>query len=235
MDGSRARIGLVVPANNTVIEPELRSVAPEGVAFRAARIPASGDLTRDAVLRMEGAVDRAVDDLSSSGVDLIAYADMVTTFVMEPGWNEARAGDVAARTGIPCVTAWTAMRDALAALGLSRFALGTPYPAAIHALARPFFEAEGYRVDRDATLDILAMSDVPKVTEERLAAFSRELAPEAALVLLATDLPTFGVVERLEAALRVPVLTSNQTLLRTALRAAGIADPIPGLGRAGRI
>ena len=235
MEGSRARIGLVVPANNTVIEPELRSLAPEGVAFRATRIPASGDLTRDAVLRMEGAVDRAVDDLSSSGVDLIAYADMVTTFVMEPGWNEARTGDIAARTGVPCFTAWTAMRDALTALGLSRFALGTPYPAAIHALARPFFEAEGYRVDRDATLDVLAMSDVPKVAGERLAAFSGELAPETALVLLATDLPTFGVVERLEDALRVPVLTSNQTILRTALRMAGVADPIAGLGLAGRI
>ena len=184
---------------------------------------------------MEGAVDRAVDDLSSSGVDLIAYADMVTTFVMEPGWNEARTGDIAARTGVPCFTAWTAMRDALTALGLSRFAFGTPYPAAIHALARPFFEAEGYRVDRDATLDILAMSDVPKVAGERLAAFSGELAPETALVLLATDLPTFGVVERLEDALRVPVLTSNQTILRTALRMAGVADPIAGMGLAGRI
>ena len=235
MHGSRARIGLVVPANNTVIEPELRSLAPEGVAFHATRVPASGDLTRQAVLRMEGAVDRAVDDLSSTGVDLIVYADMVTTFIMEPGWNEARTREIAARTGIPCITAWTAMRNTLTALGLSRFALGTPYPAAIHALARPFFEAEGYRIDRDATLDILAMSDVPKVTGERLAAFSREIAPEAALVLLATDLPTFGVVERLEDALRVPVLTSNQTILRTALRTAGIGDPIAGLGRSGRI
>ena len=230
-----ARVGLVVPANNSVIEPELRSLAPEGVVFHLTRIPASGDLTREAVLRMEGAADRAVEDLSSTGVDLIVYADMVTTFIMEPGWNEARTGEIAARTGIPCISAWTAMRDTLTALGLSRFALGTPYPAAIHALARPFFEAEGYGIDRDATLDIHAMSDVPKVTGERLAAFASELAPEAALVLLATDLPTFGVVERLENILRVPVLTSNQAILRTALRIAGIGDPIAGLGRPGRI
>ena len=42
MFGEAGRIGLVVPANNGVLEPELWSVLPEGVALYATRILARG-------------------------------------------------------------------------------------------------------------------------------------------------------------------------------------------------
>ena len=135
MLGARAKIGLVVPANNSVIEPEFWSALPPGVAAYATRVLARGNLTADAVRRMETQVDRAVEELAATGVDVIAYADMVTTFIMEKGWNEAKMEQIAAQTGVRCVSAWTALRDALAVLRVRRFALGTPYPAAIHASA----------------------------------------------------------------------------------------------------
>jgi maleate cis-trans isomerase len=233
MPGARAKIGLVVPANNSVIEPEFWSALPPGVAAYATRIMARGDLTVEAVHRMEGQVDRAVQELAATGVDVIAYADMVTTFIMEKGWNEARVAQISAQTGLRCVSAWTALRAALAALGVRRFALGTPYPAAIHATARPFFEAQGLQVLADATLDILAMREVPKVDADRLARFVAALPKDGAdaVVLLATDLPTFAVIEKLELASGCAVLTSNQTLLWASLRAAGVAERIPGLGK----
>jgi maleate cis-trans isomerase len=233
MLGARAKIGLVVPANNSVIEPEFWSVLPDGVAAYATRVMARGDLTADAVRRMETQVDRAVEELAATGVDVIAYADMVTTFIMEKGWNEARVAQISAQTGVRCVSAWTALRDALAALGVRRFALGTPYPAAIHAAARPFFEAQGLQVVADATLDILAMRDVPKVDAAMLERFVATLPKSGAgaVVLLATDLPTFEVIEKLEQAHGCAVLTSNQTLLWASLRAAGLKDRIPKLGK----
>lgn len=233
MLGARAKIGLVVPANNSVIEPEFWSALPPGVAAYATRVMARGNLTADAVRRMETQVDRAVDELAATGVDVIAYADMVTTFIMEKGWNEAKVAQIAAHTGRRCVSAWTALRDALAALGVHRFALGTPYPAAIHAAARPFFEAQGLEVVADATLDILAMRDVPKVDAATLERFVEALPKRgsAAVVLLATDLPTFAAIENLEQAHGCAVLTSNQTLLWASLRAAGVNDRIPKLGK----
>jgi maleate cis-trans isomerase len=182
---------------------------------------------------MEATVDRAVDELAATVVDAIVYADMVTTFIMEPGWNEAKTAAIAARTGVPCVSAWTALRDALAALGVRRFALGTPYPAAIHALCRPFFAARGLAITGDATLDILKMTDVPKVTPERVAALVDGLdrSGAEAVVLLATDLPTFGSIAALEARTGLPVLSSNQTILWRSLRVVGYDGPIDGLGR----
>ena len=112
-----------------------------------------------------------------------------------------RSSGFAQAPGIPALSAWTALRDALSFLGVRRFALGTPYPRAIHALARPFFKHRGYEVHADATLDIVAMRDVPAVGAERLSAFIAALDTQTcdAIVLLATDLPTFGCLAELEA------------------------------------
>ncbi|NKC31465.1 maleate cis-trans isomerase family protein [Falsiroseomonas selenitidurans] len=231
--GPAGRIGLVVPANNSVIEPEFWSALPPGAALYATRILARGDLTPDAVRAMEGAMDRAVEELAATGVDVILLADMVTTFIMEPGWNAHRTAQVAARTGTACASAWTALRDALAALGVRRIALGTPYPAAIHALAPPFFWANGFTVQGHATLDILAMRDVPEVRPDQLAGFVRALPWQQAeaVVLLATDLPSFASLAALEAAIGIPVISCNAALLWRALRLAGNATPIHGFGR----
>lgn len=233
MFGEIGRIGVIVPANNSVLEPELGTCLPPGVALYATRILAKGDLTPAAVIAMEGEVGRAVDELAATGVDVIVYADMVTTFIMENGWNEARTSAITADCAIPCISAWTALRDALSALGVKRFALGTPYPTAIHDLARPYFEKKGFTVTDDATLDITAMTEVPKVPPDRLDRFVRSLdATETeAVVLLATDLPTLASIKALEAATGLAVLSSNSCLLWSALRTIGVDAVMSELGQ----
>ncbi len=233
MFGEKGRIGVIVPANNAVLEPELWAHMPPGHALYATRILAQGDLTPDAVIAMEANVGRAVDELMATGVDVIVYADMVTSLIMPDGWNERRTAEIAAKAGVPCVSAWTALRDALAALEVRRFALGTPYPAEIHRLAPPFFTARGYRVTGEATLDIRAMTDVPKLAPETVRALAEGLdrADAQAIVLLATDLPSFAVIAAIERATGLPVLTSNQTLLWRALAMVGSGITDPSLGR----
>jgi maleate cis-trans isomerase len=217
--GANGRIGLIVPANNSVIEPEFWSVLPPGCAAHATRLLAKGDLTPDAIRRMERDADAALEAIAATGVDVIAYCDMVTTFIMEPGWNEAAVERFSRAAGVPCISAWTALRDALRKLGARRLAIGTPYPAAIHALVPKFFAERGFEVRTHATLDIVAMREVPTVDAERLKSFVRTLDPARcdALVLLATDLPTFGAIRELESEHGIAVLSSNQTLVWAAL------------------
>jgi maleate isomerase len=202
---------------------------PPGVVLYATRILARGDLTPDAVRKMEENVDRAVDELAATGVDVIAYCDMVTTFIMEAGWNEAKVADIEKRSETPALSAWTALRDALKSLGIKRFALGTPYPAAIHRLAPPFFKTHSFEVVSDSTLDILKMRDVPNVTPKQIRDFVARLDRKGAeaIVLLATDLPCFSVIAELEREFGLPVLTSNQTILWSAMRAVGKTNNTP--------
>jgi maleate isomerase len=231
--GRGGRIGLIVPANNSVIEPEVWSVLPSDVVIYATRLLVRGDLTPELVRTMERQLSSAVDAIAATGVDAIAYCDMVTTFIMEPGWNEATVARIGREAGVPAISAWTALRDALSALDISEFVLGTPYPASIHRLAPAFFRSHGLRVVDDATLDIRAVREVPTVAPERLLAFVEglRLYGAQAIVLLATDLPTFRVISDLENKTGLPVLTSNQTLLWSALRTLGRKDEIPALGR----
>ena len=231
--GKKGRIGLIVPANNSVIEPEFWSVLPPDYSVHATRILAKGDLTPEAVRRMERDTDAAMEAIAATGVDVIAYCDMVTTFIMEAQWNESAMARFSAATKIPCISAWTALRDALAKLGARRLAIGTPYPKKIHATVAPFFEARGFTVLSDATLDILSMSEVPTVDATRLGSLIKNLnlGNCDALVLLATDLPTFTVINSLENQLGIPVLTSNQTILWRALSELGGAAGMRTLGR----
>lgn len=229
--GAKGRIGLIVPANNSVIEPEFWSVLPQGFSVHATRILAKGDLTPEAIRRMERDTDAAVEQIAATGVDVIAYCDMVTTFVMQAQWNESSMRRFAQATGVPCISAWTALRDALAKLGARRLAIGTPYPAAIHALVPAFFQGKEFEVTSHGTLDILSMREVPTVDASRLNAFIKKLNPgnAEALVLLATDLPSFSSIASLEAQYGIPVLTSNQTLLWRAL--SGLGGSVANLGR----
>jgi maleate isomerase len=77
------------------------------------------------------------------------------------------------------------------------------------------------------------MSEVPKVTSDQLGdliASIRE-TPSDAIVLLATDLPTFADIKALEQQASRPVLSSNQVILWRALQACGVSDRPSGLGR----
>src|SRR3977135_2878795 len=98
---------------------------------------AKGDLTPAAVRLMEAEVDGAVAAIAATGGDVIAYCDMGTTFIMEAEWNDHAVQRTAASTGVPAISAWTALRDALARIGARRIALGTPYPNATHTRAPP--------------------------------------------------------------------------------------------------
>jgi maleate cis-trans isomerase len=230
--GSKGRIGLIVPANNSVIEPELWSVLPADVSLHAARILAKGDLTPQAIHRMESDAGAAVDQVAATGVDVIAYCDMVTTFIMQAQWNESNMDRFSKSTGVACISAWTALRDALAKLGARRLAIGTPYPRAIHALVPRFFQQRDFQVSGHATLDILAMREVPTVDAARLEGFVAKLNPRDcdAVVLLATDLPTFSSISSLESQYGVPVLSSNQTILWRALSYLDLGTGLRGPG-----
>ncbi len=233
MPEPRHKIGLIVPANNTVIEPELWSLSLPDVAFYATRIMAKGNLTGAAVLQMEETVDRAVDELVATGVDVIVYADMVTTFIMDRNWNEIRTAEIADRAAIPCVSAWTALRDALERLNITRFAVGTPYPADIHDLVSDYFTDKGYVITADATLDVLSMREVAKVKPGLIVRVARSIspAPAEAVVFLATDLHTFDILDQMENELALPVLSSNQTILWAALKTIEYSGEANGPGR----
>jgi maleate isomerase len=235
--GWRARVGLVVPANNQVLEPELYSVAPAGVAFHTSRLAlGTASISPAALEAMERQTDRALAEVAQAGVGVAVYACLSTSLVKGRAWDE-RFGD-RLRDGAPAVRLATVARsvvEALCSLGARRIAVASPYPPPVAALVAGYFAAWGLGVQAEAHLPTEDVRAVGAVTPAAVYRLARELAPALrradALVILATDLATFPILAALEADLGRPVVTANQAALWWAFRESGVAADGPALGR----
>lgn len=232
--GWKARIGLIVPSTNTINEPEFWRMAPEGVGIFTARAMLQGRATPESYFEMAKAVSGAADQLATAEVDIVAYGCTSGSFVCP---MEDLIDDMQTRTGRPALAAAGAVVAALRALGARRVALATPYIDFVNQREREFLQEQGFEVVSLEALDLghtqeerRGIGRVPPEAIDRLARLADR--PEADVVFIScTNLASLGVVERLEAELGKPVITSNQACFWACLRRLGLRDAIPGFGR----
>ncbi|MFC0531648.1 maleate cis-trans isomerase family protein [Phytohabitans kaempferiae] len=229
-----ARVGLVVPADNAVIEPELYSVGVAGMSFHAYRI------TETEPSRMRAQAVDLAGSFGELGLDAAVYACAETSF--EPGMrgNAGLAAALQEISGIPVTTATTAMLAAVRHLGLSTIGLVTPYRPASGVQLEHMLAAHGLKVASRVHRDFAGSSDDPRVwyeTNRQPSTVVYELARGLDLTMAdgvlvsATNLRTLDVVERLEAELGKPVVTCNQSILWWSRRMLGLPDAVTGHGR----
>jgi maleate cis-trans isomerase len=238
MFGWRARIGVLVPPGNPTVEPEFYMMAPEGVSIHFARLQGfQSSSTPGAAAGMEARTLAYWDELAGPAralgavipsVVILAHtaSSYATGFTDEPQLIE----HLASLTGTTAITAARAVLAAMQHLGVKKLALGTPYPEAISAKGKAFWEAAGFDI-----VGYHRLEDVQNIyaeNEQRAYQLARRAnTPEADAVFLSgTGLPTVRVLETLEQDLKKPVISSNQASLWQALRLAGVCQAIPGFG-----
>ena len=232
--GWRARIGVVVPSVNTVVEPWFSEASPSGVSVHASRMFMDSVLTPEAVVRMdreEGV--RAVRQLTRCRPHGIAYCCTASSILQGLEYDRHLQHEIEQAAGVPATTATQSILEALRVLGVKRIAAVSPYPEAIDRAEHAFFETAGIEVLSSACLGIkegfeLASPTLRDIHELAL----RGWKPGAdALLISCLTLWSQGAVERLETELGVPVVTSTQATFWRLLRIAGIDDRIPHYGR----
>ncbi|CAE8596030.1 unnamed protein product [Polarella glacialis] len=123
---------------------------------------------------------------------------------------------------------------ALAALGVTRIALVTPYIADIAEKNAAMLSSAGFTVVAHETMHLTHDSMTDKVSKETMKEWALGVnCDEAQAVVIGCSAlracePNF--IDELEAALGKPVVTSTQAFLWSMLRTAGIDDQIAGYG-----
>ncbi len=230
------RIGFLVPPGNPTVEVEMIALAPPNVSVHFTRMVAHG-----AVGAQDGLLERTRTQIAHVAENAALLAMVRPKVIamahtaMSATLGAAGEADLVARMerehGIPFITAFGSVLAALARLGATRVALGTPYDAGATARTRAYLEAQGIEVVSEGRLE-----GVTNIYDET-AARARELArrvdvPAAQAVFLSgLGMPTVATLEDMERDLGKPVVSAAAAMMWNALRVAGEPAPLAGFGR----
>jgi maleate isomerase len=220
-----ARVGLIIPSSNRMVEQEMARHFPAGVTLHIARLRMTGP-HHVALDQLMPRIEEATRTLTDARCDVVAFHCTATS--MEEGMaGEERVLAAVTRAGAPrATTTATAIRRAFDALDARRIVLVTPYSAQTTAEEAEFVHAAGCEV-LHAVGHALAGSDAycatpPEFWRDRTLEAARRDA-DAYLVSCA-NIAAMGVIDELERRLDRPVITSNQAVLWDALARLGHED-----------
>jgi maleate cis-trans isomerase len=239
--GWAARIGLLVPSINTVVESELHAMAPPGVAFLTARLVAQNDISNEEVEEnltgLVADVDSGLAMLPLSELDGIAFCCTSASFYRGGAWDRELGLRIEKSCGKPAVTTSSAFVDALRALGVSSVAVGSPYVDVVNERLRTFLETNGFVVPSFEALHTETAFENGNHQPGTIKALAHraDLSSAEAVFLPCTNFPSASVIEELEQELGKPVVSANQATLWQILRTVGVDEPIDGYGEVFRL
>ena len=231
--GYKANLGLIVLQTDETIEPEMRQLtASDGVALYHSRIPSGAEVTPETLRAMQDEIGRSVSLLPTAvDFDVIGYGCTSAASVIGEDAVEALVQTV--RPGAKVTNPITATKAALTALGAKRVAFVSPYIAEVSASLRNTLTQGGFEIVSAGTFNESSDSVVARMTEASILAAIIKLGQQTpcdAVFVSCTNLRVANVIERAEAVLGVPVISSNQAMAWHMLRLAGVNDARQDVG-----
>ena len=227
----RARIGVLVPFTNTNLEADMAFLRPEGVSFHFARL---GGYDLEAVPdagQMAGLGTASLEEplrlIAGVRPDIILYGCTSATLTHGSTFDRELAARIRDSAGAHSVTAAGALVHALRTLEIKRIGFASPYVAEINDLAVAFLAESGIETVSRADIGMqLGNYGQGELTPDEVFELGKraDSGQAEAVVLSCTDMRSIEIVERLEADLGKPVITSNQAMLFEALQMLGIED-----------
>lgn len=230
--GSPTRVGVILTPDNA-IDPELPRWMPPDVSIHITRLgqwrPHFEDhLASSAFAARPDLVAGATSMLAVIGCEVTAFACTSASFMNGSDGERAIRAEMVRSGARHAVTSSGAMLAALAALGVRRVAVGTPYDEECSRRLGRFLKSAGLEVVRLVWRPPPTTNDVANYREDEVERLARSAAHPAAeaVFLSCTALPTLEALPELGRVLGCPVLSSNQVTMWAALRALGLDRPL---------
>jgi maleate cis-trans isomerase len=207
---------IVLPENNTTIEPEISALCPALAPSAVARVkrpprtllledlPAYGEATLDAVAPF------ANEPPAREPWDLVIYGCTAAGFLGGPESNARMVENLRERTGATVVSTAGAMVDVLREEGLTETAVVTPYLQPVNDGLRHYLEASGVTVETLDSFFCKTTAELGAITEEQVIELARHTvtASSRSLFVACSQLPTLQAVPQLRRDLGIPVWSS---------------------------
>ena len=222
----RGIIGVMTPAMNTVVQPELELLRPKGITNQMQRFRLGGEMISDDLLEE---AEKLMD------CKPLAIAIGLTTDAGPGGVAKlaAKSSDLQAHVGVPICNASAADYEALRKFGAKKLAVVTPFNAEIDQHVKANTEEAGFEVVAIKGTEAQSLPAICETTIDEVKSVFEAVANHEcdAILQVGTALPVVSLIAQLEARYQKPIVACNAAVYWQTLRKAGILDQFDGYGR----
>jgi maleate isomerase len=238
----RAKVAVVVPATNTVVQPEMEAMRPPGVTNHVTRMllpprPYDDQVAYKMALETEeGNLEEALRLVLVCEPHVVAHGHSIHSFRGDGQRAIDEENRLEALCGIPFITPSRAVLAGLEAIGNpKRIAILTPYWGPANDMIDKFFISCGYDVVASHGLQSTGPTAVARFTAEQIMQGFEAVDKRQADVLIhvGTNLPVSSMTPAIEKKFGKPLIGVNVATYWLALRRLGITDKLPGMGLLG--
>ena len=233
MYSKRARIGVIAPIDDQV-EYAFNKYAPDGVSFDSTRLWFPGP-TPEGLIYLSDQVEESAKMYTKLPHDVILFGCTSGSCIKGFGWDKELIAQIERASGCKGLTTSTCVLEAYKALGVHKTVVMTPYPDATNEAEKKFMEDNGIEVISITGVGFNPMKTYGYKHADRTflyrAAKALDMTGADSFFLSCMGLSTMELCEIFEEDFGIPFISSHQASLWGCLRAAGIKDKLPGLGK----
>ena len=213
-----ARVGLIIPSSNRMVEQEMVRFFPDNVVPHITRLRMTGS-NRKSIGDLLPEVEAAAAALADAKCDVIVFH--CTANSMEHGLEgEQKILDaVREASGAQALSTAQGVVEALRASAMTKMVLISPYPQSHNDHEKDYLEALGFEVIHDVALGVPSV-DYPHVPPSQWLEVTRANWRDEAdgIFLSCTNTTQIDIIALLEAELGKPVVNSNQATIWASLK-----------------
>jgi maleate isomerase len=218
------RVGLIVPSSNSVIEVDFYRRLPADATLHTARMYLEETTPEGESAMLDDHLPVAITDLRTARPDVMVFGCTSAGALRGNAYEAELIKRIAEETGAETFSVAASVRRVIREAGGRRVGVITPYVESLNDKIRESLEDDGLEVAGIHGLGITENFAIAEVEPARIAQFASECFAGSDIDLLFASCTNFRAIdarEEIQAALGVPVVTSNHAALTVVLDQIG--------------